>query len=365
MKKIVTLGELLLRLSAPGHERFFQSPNFEATFSGSEANIACELAQLGNRASYVTAVPDNAIGEAALSEVRKYDVDLSTVIRKDGRIGIYFLETGAYRRPSNVVYDRENSCIAKALPSDFDWEAVFADASWFHISGITPAVSENAYRTTIEAIAQAKKRNITVSFDINYRAKLWRYGRRAEDAVKEIVKSADILITNEGHIRFCLGITVPGYDTSREGLPDEYFEKISIAVKREYPNIHTVALTRRRTYTSDVNDFSALLHDKNGTFFVSKNITSKISSIESEGEMRLRRDSYTVFITSKTRSTPSTSRRRPQALSTRSPATSRFSEKENWKRSSEMKRREASSAETIRRFYLHGRERTLCTRSTN
>ena len=270
MKKIVTLGELLLRLSAPGHERFFQSPNFEATFSGSEANIACELAQLGNRASYVTAVPDNAIGEAALSEVRKYDVDLSTVIRKDGRIGIYFLETGAYRRPSNVVYDRENSCIAKALPSDFDWEAVFADASWFHISGITPAVSENAYRTTIEAIAQAKKRNITVSFDINYRAKLWRYGRRAEDAVKEIVKSADVLITNEGHIRFCLGITVPGYDTSKEGLPDEYFEKISLAVKREYPNIHTVALTRRRTYTSDVNDFSALLHDKNGTFFVSK-----------------------------------------------------------------------------------------------
>jgi len=270
MKKIVTLGELLLRLSAPGHERFFQSPNFEATFSGSEANIACELAQLGNRASYVTAVPDNAIGEAALSEVRKYDVDLSTVIRKDGRIGIYFLETGAYRRPSNVVYDRENSCIAEALPSDFDWEAVFADASWFHISGITPAVSENAYRTTIEAIAQAKKRNITVSFDINYRAKLWRYGRRAEDAVKEIVKSADVLITNEGHIRFCLGITVPGYDTSKEGLPDEYFEKISLAVKREYPNIHTVALTRRRTYTSDVNDFSALLHDKNGTFFVSK-----------------------------------------------------------------------------------------------
>ena len=234
MKKIVTLGELLLRLSAPGHERFFQSPNFEATFSGSEANIACELAQLENRASYVTAVPDNAIGEAALSEVRKYDVDLSTVIRKDGRIGIYFLETGAYRRPSNVVYDRENSCIAEALPSDFDWEAVFADASWFHISGITPAVSENAYRTTIEAIAQAKKRNITVSFDINYRAKLWRYGRRAEDAVKEIVKSADVLITNEGHIRFCLGITVPGYDTSKEGLPDEYFEKISLAVKREY-----------------------------------------------------------------------------------------------------------------------------------
>ena len=270
MKRIVTLGELLLRLSAPGHERFFQSPNFEATFSGSEANIACELAQLGNRASYVTAVPDNAIGEAALSEVRKYDVDLSSVIRKNGRIGIYFLETGAYRRPSNVVYDRENSCIAEALPSDFDWEAVFADASWFHISGITPAVSENAYLTTIEAIAQAKKRNITVSFDINYRAKLWRYGRRAEDAVKEIVKSADVLITNEGHIRFCLGITVPGYDTSKEGLPDEYFEKISLAVKREYPNIHTVALTRRRTYTSDVNDFSALLHDKTGTFFVSK-----------------------------------------------------------------------------------------------
>ena len=270
MKKIVTLGELLLRLSAPGHERFFQSPNFEATFSGSEANIACELAQLGNRASYVTAVPDNAIGEAALAEVRKYDVDLSSVIRKNGRIGIYFLETGAYRRPSNVVYDRQNSCIAGALPSDFNWETVFADASWFHISGITPAVSENAYRTTIEAISQAKKRNITVSFDINYRAKLWRYGRRAEDAVKEIVKSTDVLITNEGHIRFCLGITVPGYDTTKEGLADEYFKKISLAVKREYPNVHTVALTRRRTYTSDVNDFSALLHDRNGTFFVSK-----------------------------------------------------------------------------------------------
>lgn len=270
MQSVVSFGEILLRLKTPGHERFFQSNTLEATFGGSEANVVSALAQFGQSASFVTAVPDNAVGEAVVSELRKYNVNTAFIKRKPGRLGIYFLETGAYQRPSNIIYDRSGSCVACTSPSDYNWSDIFKGAGWFHLSGIMPAISENVGDICIEALKAAKNAGLVVSLDVNYRRKLWDDGRNASAAMKEMMKYVDVLIANEEHIRLCLDITVPGYDTSKEGLPDEYFGNLSKNVKNAYPGVSVVALTRRRTYTSDINDFSAVLYDDGGNFFVSR-----------------------------------------------------------------------------------------------
>ncbi len=270
MQSVVSFGEILLRLKTPGHERFFQSNALEATFGGSEANVVSALSLFGQSASFVTAVPDNAVGDAVVSELKKYNVDTSSVKRKQGRLGIYFLETGAYQRPSNIIYDRADSCVARTSPSDYNWSDIFKGARWFHLSGITPAISENAGAVCIEALKAAKEAGLVVSLDVNYRRKLWNDGRSASAVIKELMNYVDVLIANEEHIRLCLDITVPGCDTSREGLPDDYFRKLSENVKDAYPNVSVVALTRRRTYTSDINDFSAVLYDSVGNFFVSR-----------------------------------------------------------------------------------------------
>ena len=157
MKKTVTFGEIMLRLKSPGHERLFQSPVLEATFGGGEANVAVSLAIFGKNAAFVTSVPDNAIGEAAIAELRKHGVDTSSINKvKGGRLGIYYLETGACARPSLVVYDRAESCIAKAKPADFNWNDILNDAEWFHVTGITPALSQEAADTALEAMKAAK-----------------------------------------------------------------------------------------------------------------------------------------------------------------------------------------------------------------
>ncbi|MFA6906497.1 MAG: sugar kinase, partial [Sphaerochaeta sp.] len=177
-KKYVTFGEIMLRLKSPGHERFFQSPLMEATFGGGEANVAVSLSLLGKDAKFVTALPANAIGEAAVREVRKYGVDTSSIkMTKGGRVGIYFLETGANQRASSVVYDRAESSIALSKPSDFDFVSIMADAEWLHVTGITPAISQEAADSCLAAMQQAKKAGATVSIDLNYRKKLWNYGK--------------------------------------------------------------------------------------------------------------------------------------------------------------------------------------------
>ena len=191
MKKIVTFGEIMLRLKSPGHERFFQSPMLEATFGGGEANVAVSLANYGMPASFVTALPKNVIGDKCICELRRHGVDTSMIIRSEGRIGIYFLETGANQRPSNVVYDRSDSAIATAKDCDFDWDEIFKDASWFHITGITPAISKSAKELSLAAVKAAKEKGITVSCDFNYRNKLWKYGETAVDVMSELVKYVD------------------------------------------------------------------------------------------------------------------------------------------------------------------------------
>lgn len=271
MNKVVAFGEVLLRLKSVGHERLFQTQNMEATFGGSEANVAAVLSELGQETSFVTEVPDNAVGEAVITDLRKFGIFTGDIIKKDGRLGIYFLEAGAGQRASNVIYDRENSCIANADLNDFDWKKIFASSSWFHVSGITPAISEKAKNVTLEGMSFAKQNGLKVSMDINYRAKLWKYGVDPKSVLQKMVSYTNVLIANEEHVRKLLDILVSGYDVTKEGLPDEYFEKMCEMLKDKFSNLEYIALTKRRTYSSDTNDFSAVLYDCNDKkFYVSK-----------------------------------------------------------------------------------------------
>ena len=172
--KFLTFGEIMLRLKAPGQECFFQSPMLEATFGGGEANVAVSLANYGEDAAFLTVLPDNAIADACKAELRRFDVDTKRIVTGEGRMGIYYLEGGANQRPSKVVYDRAWSAIALAKPGDIDWDKAFEGVAWFHITGITPAISESAMELSVESVKEAKKRGITVSCDLNYRKNLWK-----------------------------------------------------------------------------------------------------------------------------------------------------------------------------------------------
>ena len=185
--KFMTFGEIMLRLKSPGLERFFQSQMLEATFGGGEANVAVSLANYGQDVAYLTVLPKNVIADECIRDLRSFGVDVSRIVRSDkGRLGIYFLETGANQRPSKVVYDRAYSSIALAGPGDIDWDRAFEGVGWFHITGITPAISESAKDLSLESVKEAKKRGITVSCDLNYRKNLWKYGVRAAEVMREI-----------------------------------------------------------------------------------------------------------------------------------------------------------------------------------
>src|SRR4029077_15567908 len=186
MTRVITLGEVMLRLKSPQAERLFQSPLLEATFGCGEANVAVSLALFGLEAAFVTVLPGNAVGDAAIAELRRHGVDTSRIVRSGKRLGIYFLEAGTNQRPSVVIYDRDNSGMAQAGPATFDWESVFEGAAWFHISGIPPALSQSTADLSFQAVREAKARGITVSCDYNYRGKLWNYGKKAPDVMREL-----------------------------------------------------------------------------------------------------------------------------------------------------------------------------------
>ena len=270
MAKTITFGEIMLRLKSPEHERLFQSPVLEATFGGGEANVAVSLSIFGKDAAFVTSVPDNAVGEAAIAELRKHGVDTSAINKvKGGRLGIYYLETGACARPSLVVYDRAESCIAKAKPADFNWNEIMKDAEWFHVTGITPALSQEAADTALEAMKAAKAKGATVSMDLNYRKKLWNYGKKAPEVMRELVKYVDVVIANEEDIQMCLGITAPGVDVTKGKLDTDDYKKLTAAVKSEFSNVKIVAVTLRESISADKNGWSAVLSGKTG-FYTSK-----------------------------------------------------------------------------------------------
>ncbi len=264
MHRIVTFGEIMLRLKSPALERFFQSPVLEATFGGGEANVAVSLSLLGESAAFVTALPENPIGEGARRELRKYGVDVSAIRMTKGRLGIYFLETGANQRPSNVVYDREGSCIAQVKTGDFDWASIFRGADWFHVTGITPALSRSSADTALEAAKAAKEAGLRVSIDLNYRKKLWNYGVKAPEVMRPLTALADLVIANEEDIQMCLGIQAAPVDVSQGKLDTETYRTLTEAVKKEFPNLRQVAVTLRESRSADKNGWSAVLNGAEG-----------------------------------------------------------------------------------------------------
>lgn len=266
--KVLTFGEIMLRLKAPGHERFFQSPMLEATFGGGEANVAVSLANYGMDAELLTVLPKNEIGDACIRELRYFGVGTGKILRGPGRMGIYYLEGGANQLPSKVVYDREYSALALVAPGSIDWDAAFQGVEWLHITGITPAISESAKDLSLEAVAEAKKRNITVSCDLNYRKNLWKYGVKASEVMSQLAEYVDVAIANEEDVQKSLGITVD-VDVESGELDREKYRVLGDKVLAKYPNMRCIAITLRESHSADWNGWAACLNDRDN-FYVSK-----------------------------------------------------------------------------------------------
>ncbi len=273
--RIVTFGEVMLRLKPPAHERFLQSPVFEATFGGGEANVAVSLANFGMDAAFATVLPDNDIANACIGEIRRFGVDTSPIVYGDGRVGIYYLETGSNQRPSKVVYDRANSSIAIAKPGSIDWKSVFAGATWFHITGITPALSESSAELSFEAVKAAKEMGITVSCDLNFRKNLWKYGKTAPEVMCELTKYVDVAIANEEDCQKSLGIKVDS-NVEKGELNTDTYKELAEKVLAEYPNLQCIAITLRESKSADTNGWSACLHDRKNFYHSKKYLITDI-----------------------------------------------------------------------------------------
>jgi len=260
-KTTVTFGEIMLRLAPPGFERFLQSPQFAATFGGGEANVAVALAGFGLPASYITALPpSNPIADAVVAQLRGFGVDTSKILRAKGRMGVYYVEAGANQRPSKVVYDRDHSSIALAKPGDIDWDSVLEGAGWFHITGITPALSATAAELALESVRKARAKGLTVSCDLNYRKNLWKYGKSAAEVMRELVKFVDIGIANEEDCQMALGIKSES-DVSSGKLEVAEYRKLAEKVGTEFPNLKALAITLRESKSASHNGWSACLYN--------------------------------------------------------------------------------------------------------
>ena len=267
-RKYVTFGELMLRLSPPGTELLMQTPSLVATFGGAEANVAVSLANYGEEVRYVTALPENPLAEAAIRELRGFGIDTTYIRRSGERVGIYYAEAGASMRPSKVVYDRAHSSISEVSGGDFDWREIFRDAHWFHTTGITPAVAKGTADVTLEAIQAAKEMGLTVSCDLNYRKKLWKWGKQPAEVMSEIARYVDVLIANEEDCQKCLGIELD-VDVSSGKLDTAKYEKLAGIVMEHFPNVSRLAVSLRESVSADWNNWSIVMATKND-FFVSK-----------------------------------------------------------------------------------------------
>lgn len=266
---VVTFGEIMLRLAPPGFERFLQTPRFDATFGGGEANVAVGLAGLGDSAIFVTILPEkNPVTDAIVRELRGFGVDTSRIVFGKGRVGIYYLETGAIQRGSKVVYDREHSAIAIARPGAIDWRRTLAGADWLHVTGITPAISESAAALTAEALAAARAIGITVSCDLNYRKNLWKWGRPAAEVMPKLMRSVSIAIANEEDVQMALGIQAEG-DVESGSIDPEHYRTLSDTVLAAFPELKMIAITLRESKSASHNGWSACLHDRTD-FLVSR-----------------------------------------------------------------------------------------------
>jgi 2-dehydro-3-deoxygluconokinase len=259
---VVTFGEIMLRLAPPGFERFLQTPQFIATFGGGEANVAVALAALGAPAAYVTVLPDkHPVADAAIAELRRFGVDTSHIVRGKGRMGIYYLEAGANQRPSKVVYDRDSSAIALAGPGAIPWEAAFESAAWFHLTGITPALSASAAELSLEALRQARATGLTISLDLNYRKNLWKWGKPAAEVMPELARLVDIVIANEEDVQMTLGIEA-AVDVRSGKLDLGQYERLTGKVLDAFANLHAVAITLRESKSASHNGWSACWNDR-------------------------------------------------------------------------------------------------------
>jgi 2-dehydro-3-deoxygluconokinase len=257
--RVVTFGELMLRLSPPGFERFLQSPVLSATFGGGEANVAVSLAQFGLHSTFVTALPKHAIGDAAVRALRAEGIDTSHIARSGDRVGIYFAESGASQRASTVIYDRANSAISRMTADAVDWTAVMVGAAWFHVTGITPALGECAASATVTAVGAAKRAGACVSVDLNFRRKLWSESQ-AQKTMRPLMKDVDVVIANEEDLQSVLGIPVAGSDVTSGTLDVSGYREAAARVTRECgPAI--VAVTLRESLTASDNGWSAVLWD--------------------------------------------------------------------------------------------------------
>ena len=266
---IVTFGEIMLRLAPPGLERFLQSPQFVATFGGGEANVAVAAASFGLPSRYITVLPENnPIADAAIGELRRFNVDTSRIVRAKGRVGIYYLEAGANQRASKVVYDRANSAIAIAKPGDIDWDKAFEGAGWFHITGITPAISASAAELSFESIKKAREKGLTVSCDLNYRKNLWKYGKTAAEVMSELAKYVDIAIANEEDVQMALGIQAD-VDVHSGSLDRAVYEKLTAKVLAAYPEMKAIAITLRESKSASHNGWAACMNNRK-EFLVSR-----------------------------------------------------------------------------------------------
>lgn len=261
MAKIVTLGEIMLRLSPPGYERFLQASSFDVQYGGAEANVAASLAQLGHHTTFLTKIPKNAIGDAAIGTLQKVGVDCSHIVRGGDRLGIYFLENGASVRPSSVIYDRANSAITNAIPEEFDFDTVFEDADLFHVSGITPVLSSQARDITFAALKSAKKHNVCISFDLNYRSKLWTDDIEGKQQMLcEMISYADICFGNARDAAKCLGYSEDGIDFINGDYSICVDETHMSNVVKKY-NLKYLITTLRNSISASDNGWSAAVCD--------------------------------------------------------------------------------------------------------
>ena len=267
MKKVVTFGEIMLRLASPGYLRFSQSTQLEATFGGGEANVAVSLANYGIPASFVSRLPNNDIGDWAIQNLRKYNVQTQDVLRGGDRVGIYFLETGAVARASKVVYDRAGSAIADIQPGMLDWEAIFKDAEWFHWTGITPALSAGAAATCLEGIKIANKLGITVSTDLNFRKNLWKYGKSASEVMPELVEGCDVILGNEEDAEKVFHIQPKGVDVTAGHVEAAAYESVCRQLVKRFPRAKKVIITLRGSINANHNTWAGTLFNTEKMFF--------------------------------------------------------------------------------------------------
>jgi 2-dehydro-3-deoxygluconokinase len=270
-KKIVTFGEIMLRLATPGYERFCQATHLNSTFGGGEANVAVSLANYGMDAEFVTRLPKNDIAEWCLKELHKYGVETKNIVRGGDRVGIYFLETGAVARASKVVYDRAHSSIAETEPGMIDWEKVLQGADWFHWTGITPALSQGAADACLEAIKTANKLGITVSCDLNYRKNLWKYGKTATEIMPALVEGCDVILGNEEDAEKVFGIKPEGFDVAHTGgeVNAAEFESVCTQLTARFPRAKKVIITLRGSINANHNTWRGCLYS-DGSLKVSK-----------------------------------------------------------------------------------------------